>query len=236
MPPHQRAERRGAHQAPAHHAEPGGRHVQEHDFHRGALLIVVGRAHRAIEPGREQQHGRRRKPRQHAVDDVQKARRVGEIDDGHRRGLPHSSPKRSAAAAAKGPIMKLPRLSAQRMVKAGPKAPDPLIAASAAATPKINTGTVNGNTNTANNKPPRRSATDSAAPINPMKVSAGVPAASVSISAPIAFNSTLSISPSSGAMMTSGNAVVSQCASALTATESSSGVGAVIKRSSEPSS
>ena len=52
----------------------------------------------------------------------------------------------------------------------------------------------------------------------------------------MAASSTLSIRPSSGATITSGRPVVSQCAIALAATASSSGVAPVIKRSSEPSS
>src|SRR3972149_3275589 len=77
----------------------------------------------------------------------------------------HSNPWRNAAAAATGPSTKLAKDSAQRMVKGGPKGAGPTMAALAAATPKISTGIVNGSTNTANNKPPRRNATDSAAPI-----------------------------------------------------------------------
>ena len=56
------------------------------------------------------------------------------------------------------------------MVKGGPNAVLPVIAAFAAETPKISTGTVSGNTSTASSSPPRRSATESAAPISPMKV------------------------------------------------------------------
>ena len=122
------------------------------------------------------------------------------------------------------------------MVKGGPNAPDPRIAAFAAATPKINTGTVRGNTNTASSRPPRRRATESAAPTRPIKVSAGVPAASVSASQPAACNSTLSMNPSRGAITTSGNPVVIQCAIAFVATVNSSGIAAIIRRSSEPSS
>jgi len=75
------------------------------------------------------------------------------------------------------------RVSAQRMLNGVPKGIRPTMAALAAATPKISTGTVNGRTRTARSKPPRRSATVRDAPIRPMKVSAGVPAASVSATA-----------------------------------------------------
>ena len=61
-----------------------------------------------------------------------------------------------------------------------------MIAAFEAATPKISTGTVSGSTSTGSSNPPRRSATESAAPISPMQVSAGVPASSVSATAAIA--------------------------------------------------
>ena len=57
------------------------------------------------------------------------------------------------------------------------------MAALEAETPKISTGIVSGRTRTASSRPPRRSATDSAAPIRPMNVSAGVPASSVSATA-----------------------------------------------------
>ena len=60
MPPHQRAERRDAHQRPAEHAEPGRRHVDEHDLHGRALLVVVRRAVGEIEPDREGERGRSR--------------------------------------------------------------------------------------------------------------------------------------------------------------------------------
>ncbi len=87
---------------------------------------------------------------------------------------------RSAAAAANGPTTRLTRVSAHRIVNGVPNGTGPTIAAFEAATPKISTGIVSGSTSTASSKPPRRSATVSAAPIRPMKVSAGVPASSVS--------------------------------------------------------
>ncbi len=57
-----------------------------------------------------------------------------------------------------------------------------------------------------------------------MKVSAGVPASSVSATAPLAWPSRFMNRPSSGVAMTSGSPVVIQCAAALAATASSSGV------------
>ena len=103
----------------------------------------------------------------------------------------HSSPWRSAAAAANGPITRLTRVSAHRIVNGVPNGTGPTIAALEAATPKISTGIVSGSTSTGSSNPPRRSATDSAAPISPMKVSAGVPASSVSATAPMARSSRL---------------------------------------------
>ena len=50
-------------------------------------------------------------------------------------------------------------------------------------TPKISTGIDSGSTSTGSSRPPRRSVTASAAPITPMRVSAGVPASSVSATA-----------------------------------------------------
>ena len=75
-------------------------------------------------------------------------------------GYRYSRPWRSAAAAATGPSTKLAKDRAQRMVKGGPNGAGPTMAALAAATPKISTGTVNGNTNTASSSPPRRNVTD----------------------------------------------------------------------------
>src|ERR1035437_4852247 len=148
----------------------------------------------------------------------------------------HSRPWRSAAAAATGPSTRLAKDRAQRMVKGGPNGAGPIMAALAAATPKISTGIVSGSTNTASSKPPRPSATDSAAPISPMKVSAGVPASNVSATVPMPRSSTLSMRPSTGVITISGNAVVSQCAMAFAATANSSGMRPIIKMSSDPSS
>src|SRR5262252_2967236 len=83
-----------------------------------------------------------------------------------RRG--QSSPWRSVAAAANGPITRLMRVRAHRIVNGAPNGTGPTIAASAADTPKIKTGTVSGSTRTGSRRPPRRSATASAAPITPM--------------------------------------------------------------------
>ena len=66
MPPHQRAQRGKAHHAPDEHRQPRIRHVDEHDLHGGALLIVVGRHRRLIEADQQQDRGRARQPRQHA--------------------------------------------------------------------------------------------------------------------------------------------------------------------------
>jgi predicted secreted Zn-dependent protease len=63
------------------------RNVQEHDLHGRTLLVIVGRIHRAVQADREKNDCRCRKPRQHAVDDVQEARRIGEIDHSHERSL-----------------------------------------------------------------------------------------------------------------------------------------------------
>ena len=81
------------------------------------------------------------------------------------------------------PTTRLASVSAQRIVNGVPNGTGPTTAALAAATPKISTGTVSGNTSTASSSPPRRSVTAMAAPIRPMKVSAGVPTKSVSTKA-----------------------------------------------------
>ena len=69
-----------------------------------------------------------------------------------------------------------------------------------------------------------------------MKVSAGVPTRSVSATAALARPSRFMNRPSSGVAITSGRPVVSQWASALAATASSSGAWPIRSRSSEPSS
>jgi len=77
-----------------------------------------------------------------------------------------------------------------------------------AATPKIKTGIVSGITSTASSRPPRRSTTESAAPMRPIKVSAGVPANSVSATAVVAVASRLSSSANRGAATTRGTPVL----------------------------
>src|SRR5665213_3175002 len=101
--------------------------------------------------------------------------------DWHRQ----SSPCRRLAAAANGPMTKLISDSAHRIENGVPHEAGPEIAASEAATPKINTGIDSGSTSTASSNPPRRNVTASAAPIMPVKVSAGVPASSVSATAEV---------------------------------------------------
>src|SRR5437763_1829004 len=96
-----------------------------------------------------------------------------------------SRPCRRLAAAAKGPMTKLTSDSAHRIENGVPNDNGPDIAACEAATPKIKTGIDNGSTSTASNSPPRCSVTASAAPIMPVKVSAGVPANSVHATAEV---------------------------------------------------
>src|SRR3954464_9680485 len=107
-----------------------------------------------------------------------------------------SSPCRKLAAAAKGPTTKLTSDSAHRIENGVPNDSGPVIAACEAATPKISTGIDSGSTSTASSNPPRCSVTASAAPIMPVKVSAGVPASSVSATAAVAVASRFSSSPS----------------------------------------
>src|SRR5713101_83548 len=147
-----------------------------------------------------------------------------------------SRPCRRLAAAANGPITKLTSDSAHRIENGVPNDNGPDIAACEAATPKINTGIDSGSTSTASNNPPRCSVTASAAPIMPVKVSAGVPASSVNATAEVDPASRFKSSPKTGVAITSGNPAASQCASALAAQASSSGVRPITIRSSEPSS
>ena len=71
-----------------------------------------------------------------------------------------------------------PSVSAQSARKGVQNGTVPPLAAPAAETPKISTGTVKGRISTAISRPPRRRLTVSAAPMAPMKVSAGVPTSS----------------------------------------------------------
>src|SRR5450432_4528373 len=96
-----------------------------------------------------------------------------------------SNPCRRLAAAAKGPMTKLTSESAHRIENGVPNDSGPDIAACDAATPKISTGIDSGSTSTASSNPPRCSVTASAAPIMPVKVSAGVPANSVNATAEV---------------------------------------------------
>src|SRR6202140_5076228 len=132
-----------------------------------------------------------------------------------------SSPCRRLAAAANGPMTKLISDSAHRIENGAPN-DNPDIAACEAATPKISTGIDSGSTSTASNNPPRCRVTASAAPIMPVKVSAGVPASSVSATAAVDVASRFNSRPSPGVAIPSGNPGASQCASALAAQASSS--------------
>src|ERR1700694_1940133 len=129
--------------------------------------------------------------------------------DRHKVGA-QSSPCRRLAAAANGPTTKLTSDSAHRIENGAPNHSGPDIAACEAATPEISTGIDSGSTSTASNNPPRCSVTANAAPIMPVKVSAGVPASSVSATAEVASASRFSSSPSTGVASTSGNPAASQ--------------------------
>ena len=59
--------------------------MQEHDLHRGALLIVVWSHDRLVDAEREDDRGQAAEPRNRAVGKGKEARRVGEIGDGHRQ-------------------------------------------------------------------------------------------------------------------------------------------------------
>ncbi|GCC49140.1 hypothetical protein chiPu_0033435, partial [Chiloscyllium punctatum] len=86
---HQRAECGDAHHAPDEHRQPRVRYVDEHDLHGGALLVVIGRHRRLVEPDREQDRGRACEPRQDARSQRQKPGRVGEV--GQRLGQLHGT-------------------------------------------------------------------------------------------------------------------------------------------------
>src|SRR6266480_447312 len=116
--------------------------------------------------------------------------------DRHQAGA-QSSPCRRLAAAANGPITRLASDSAHKSENGVPNDIGPVMAACEAATPKISTGIDNGNTS---------------------------PASSVNATAAVEVASRFSNSPSTGVAMTSGNPAASQCASALAAQLSSSGV------------
>src|SRR6202051_4259495 len=259
MPPHQRAQRSQAHHTPDEHRQPRIRYVDKHDLHRSALLVVVRGHGRLVETDQQQDGGCARQPWQNPRGQRQEPGRVGEIDQRHGtllmvvavRGNQHecaprelievnfsedqSSPCRRLAAAANGPMTKLISDSAHRIENGAPN-DNPDIAACEAATPKISTGIDRGSTSTASNSPPRCSVTAKAAPIMPVKVSAGVPANSVKATADVESASRFKRSPSTGVAITSGSPAASQCASALAAQASSSGVRPITIRSSEPSS
>jgi hypothetical protein len=62
--PHQRAQRRAAHNTTDEHRQPRIRHMDEHDLYGRTLLIVVGRCRGLIEAECEQHGGHSREPRQ----------------------------------------------------------------------------------------------------------------------------------------------------------------------------
>ena len=102
--------------------------------------------------------------------------------------------------------------------------------------PKIRGGTISGRTRIARIRPPRRSARVSAAPIAPMKVSAGVPTSSVATSGSIAARRQRDRRPKSGAASASGSPVASQWASTFARTTAPAAAARARSRSSEPSS
>src|SRR5689334_7708333 len=122
---------------------------------------------------------------------------TGNADEIVSCGVDQSKPWRKPAAA-NGPITQLASDSAHRIENGVPNDSGPETAASEAATPKISTGIDRGNTSTASSNPPRCKVTASAAPIMPVKVSAGVPATSVSATAKVAVASRFSSSPRIG--------------------------------------
>ena len=83
MTPDQRGGAGGGDEAVDEQRHPGGRHVDVHDAH-GLALLVVGRRveEREVEAEREQDRCRRGEPGQHGIGDPLKARRVGEAMHG----------------------------------------------------------------------------------------------------------------------------------------------------------
>ena len=161
-----------------------------------------------------------------AVGERQKARRIGEIDQGHRKrpyvcvayrcaqrpqcGVRNVRFRAMAFTITSFPIPVLAaarwrregadhhahqRERAQNGERRAERRPARRWRRSRPPRRRSAPGIVNGRTRTASRRPPRRSATVSAAPIRPMKVSAGVPASKVSATAPVAFGSRLSRRP-----------------------------------------
>ena len=85
MTPNQRAERGDRHEPPAQHAKPSRWDMQKHDLDGGALLIVVGRQHRAIEREGEQYDRRATKPWNGETGGAQEARWIGEFGNARRQ-------------------------------------------------------------------------------------------------------------------------------------------------------
>ena len=82
MAPDQGAERRGRHDDVEEQRQPGRRHVQEHDPH-GLALLVIRRRHEQgqVEPDRQRQRGGAAEPGQQPAAEAHEAGRVGEIED-----------------------------------------------------------------------------------------------------------------------------------------------------------
>ena len=101
MPPDERAERRGRHDAVEAEREPGRRHVQEHDAD-GFALLVVGRrqepGHR--EPDGEEHRGGGRQERQRRAGPAQEDARVREL---RQHGSDVAAARRRGNAAKRGP-------------------------------------------------------------------------------------------------------------------------------------
>ena len=99
MPPHQRAERGDAHHAPDEHREPGEGHVDEHDLHGRALLVVVGRDRRTDKARSRADRGRGRSHGSTPRGEREEAVGIGKIDQRH--GILIISQRRCRNAARK---------------------------------------------------------------------------------------------------------------------------------------
>ena len=95
--------------------------------------------------------------------------------------------------------------------------------ADTASEPNISTGIYSGNTNNATNKPLPRAPKVSAAPIAPIRLSAGVPSKSETTKMPIASLGNAYCKPIIGASNTTGKPHTSQCAKILADTNNDKG-------------
>src|SRR3954466_15786287 len=215
------------------HRHPGSRHMNENNPVRLTLLEIGWREEKCdIQADQPEQRGKRSEPRQHLASQRVKSLWGGILEPAH--VLNYSNAIFNAAAVAHGANTSAANAIAPSSDKCAASFA-PAADALTAPAPNTNTGTYNGSTSSALNAPAPRTPSVSAAPTAPINDNAGVAISRDSDSVTRARPGRSNCSPSSGAISTNGNPVVSQCAAILDNTINTGGCGTSISCSRVPS-